>query len=180
MEMHLGNTLPQRTTVMWMLVATSVFFAIPVLRMARRALAESGGTAVGGWAMTATILALLVLLPLGIARHMHQRTYVVTDETITWLQGDRARVEMQFADLKSVHMRYDGGLGAATPEWFNDAIVLVGPDSHGQPRVLRVSRVFVTTLHPLLLQIAEELRARPGLMDAGDREVFDDRLAEGS
>lgn len=178
MSTDLGAELPQRSTVMWILVGTAVIFLVPTWRMVRSSVDQSGSQQLGWWAMTAAIALLLVVLPLWIARTMSQRHYYVSPDRVTWLQGERIRMQMRFEDVDRVLMRYDGGLGASTPEWFNDAVVLVGRDQDGRERHLRVSRVFVTTLHPLLERVAEDVARRPALMEADDRAVLEGRLAE--
>ena len=179
MSVDLGTELPQRSTVMWILVGTAVVFLVPTWRTARASLAADGAQQLGGWAMTAVLALLLVVLPLWIARHMSQRHYHVSDDAVTWRQGDRVRAQVRFAELERVRMTHDGGLGAATPELLNDAVVLQSRDDTGRERRLRVSTVFVTTLEPLLEQVAREVARRPELMAADDRATLEARLTDG-
>ncbi len=70
-----------------------------------------------GWGMTLAVFLLFAVLPLYCAWNLHQRHYVVSDTTVTRLKGDTPTQTMAFVDVEEVRARFDGGLGAATPEW---------------------------------------------------------------
>ncbi len=180
MDAGLGTELPQRTSVVWLLLACGLVLVIPTLRMVGKALAEDAMPALlVGWGMTLVVFLLFVVLPLYCAWNLHQRHYVVSDTTVTRLKGDTPTQTMAFADVEEVRARFEGGLGAATPEWFNQAVVMIGTDKSGERRQLRVSKVFVESLHPLLERLAEEVDRRPQLLTSdAERELFTSALSD--
>ena len=180
MSVDLGTELPQRSSLVWLLLGTAVLFAVPVARMVRRALRERGvPTVLLAWGTTAAVLATVVVAPVAMAVHLHRRHTWVGEEAVTRTRGDVVVERLRLADLDEVRVRHDGGLGAATPEELNDVVELVGTDDTGRLRTMRVSRVWVTTLEPLLHRLAEEVERRPDLLrDEEERRLFDGALAE--
>lgn len=164
----LGTELPQRTTMMWILVGAAVIFLVPCVRTARRALGESGGTAAGFWAMTAVMLLLLVVVPLTIARSVHQRHTYVSDEAVTIVKGDEVSQQIAFDDLTEVKVRFSGRGGET---FRNEKIFLAGPLRTGRGNVL-VSRFYVDSLRPLLERLAVEVEQRPELLTSDAERGF--------
>jgi hypothetical protein len=170
---RLGTELPQRSTITWILLAAAVVFLVPCVRTARRALGESGGTAAGLWAMTAVMALLLVVVPLLIARSIHQRHTYVSDEAVSIVTGDELRQQIAFDDLTAVKVRYSGRGGST---FRNEKVFLEGPLRTGSGTVL-VSRMYVDSLQPLLRRLAAEVAERPELL-AGEveRDYFEHAL----
>lgn len=157
----LGTELPQRTTIMWILLGAAVVFLVPTVRTARRAMGESGGTAAGFWAMAAVMLVLLVLVPAWIARSMHQRHTYLSADGVTVTSGDDVRKQIAFADLEEVKVRYSGRGGET---FRNEKVFLVGRLASGERGAVVVSRTHVETLQPLLDRLAAEVARRPELL----------------
>lgn len=156
----LGTELPQRGTIMWILLGAAVVFAIPCLRTARRAMGESGGTAAGFWAMSALMVLLLVVLPLLVARSLHQRHTYLSEDGVTVISGD-ARRSVAFADLEEVKVRYSTRGGQV---FRNEKVFLVGRGAGGRREVVVVSRYYVDSLQPLLQRLEAEIAGRPELL----------------
>ncbi|MBD3947324.1 hypothetical protein [Nocardioides ganghwensis] len=169
----LGTELPQRTTIMWILLAAAVVFLVPTARTARRALGESGGTAAGLWAMSAVMVVLLVVVPLRVARSIQQRHTYLSDDAVTVVSGDDRRT-LAFADLEEVKVRYSTRGGSV---FRNEKVFLVGRSDRGERTVITVSRYYVETMQPLLRRLAVEVDQRPGLLDGDlERDYFDHAL----
>ncbi|NYE36282.1 hypothetical protein F4692_001386 [Nocardioides cavernae] len=155
-----GTELPQRHTLVYVLVAAAVVLAVPCARMAWRALGLSGGAAAGGWAMTVVMVGLLVVVPLLLARSIQTRHTYVSDEAVTVVRSGGVSQRIAFADLTEVRVRFSGRGGDALR---NDQVFLLGPNSSGRAGVV-VSRFHVDTLQPLLQRLAAEVERRPGLL----------------
>lgn len=167
----LGTELPQRTTIMWILLGAAVVFLVPTVRTARRAMGESGGTAAGFWAMAAVMLLVLVLVPAWIARSMHQRHTYLSAEGVTVTSGDDVRKQIAFADLEEVRVRYSGRGGET---FRNEQVFLVGRLTGGERGAVVVSRAQVETLQPLLDRLAAEVARRPELLTSDvERDYFE-------
>lgn len=165
----LGTELPQRTTIMWILLAAAVVFLVPTVRTVRRALAESGGTAAGFWGMAAVMLLLLVVVPAWIAWSIHQRHTYVSAEGVTVTSGGDVRQQIAFADLEEVKVRYSGRGGET---FRNEKVFLVGRVAGGERGAVVVSRVYVETLQPLLDRLAAEVDQRPELLTSDAERGF--------
>ena len=148
---------------MWGGLAVAVVFAWPALMTVRRALAESEQVALA-WALAAGVVLVLVLVPLLMAWTYGRKHVYVSDEALTVTAGDRVTRQVRFADLTEVRVLVDGGMGSATAEYWNQAVAVRGPHADGSTRWTKVSRTFVTTLDPLLRELAEEVRRRPDLI----------------
>lgn len=170
----LGTELPQRSTIMWVLLAAAVVFLVPCVRTVRRAAGESGGTAAGLWAMAAVMALLLVLVPLLVARSIHQRHTYLSDHGVTVVSGGERR-SVAFADLDEIKVRYSTRGGTALR---NEKVFLVGRRPDGERTVIVVSRYYVETLQPLLRRLHEEVERRPELLDGDlERTYFDYALS---
>ena len=170
----LGTELPQRGTITWILVAAATVFVVPCLRTARRALDESGGTAAGFWGMTAVMVLLLVVVPLLVARSIHQRHTYLSDDAVTVTSGDDRR-RIDFAALEEVKVRYSTRGGQV---FSNEKVFLVGQLADGRRGVVVVSRFYVESLQPLLERLAVEVGQRPGLLsDETERGYFEYALS---
>ncbi|MDR7252983.1 hypothetical protein J2X46_001968 [Nocardioides sp. BE266] len=165
----LGTELPQRTTIMWILLAAAVVFLVPTVRTVRRATGESGGTAAGFWGMAVVMLLVLVLLPAWIARSMHERHTYLSDEGVTVTSGDDVRQQIAFADLEEVKVRF-GPRGGET--FRNEQVFLVGRLASGDRGSVVVSRASVETLQPLLERLSAEVERRPELLTSDVERGF--------
>lgn len=172
----LGNELPQRMTITWILVGFAVLLLVPTVRTAARAVsADTGGQTVGFGATALVMAALFVVTPLLVARANHQRHVYVSDEAVTVVSGSD-RTSVAFDDLREVRVRVSGTGGA----FANQKVFLVAGGAggaDGQRRVLSVSRYSVETIQPLLRRLATEVEQRPELLDGDlERGYFEDAL----
>lgn len=168
----LGTELPQRHTFVWVLLVAAAVFAVPVVRTAVKALGESGGTAVGAWAMTAVMALVLVVVPLLLVRSILVRHTYVSDEAVSVVTGDTLRQQVAFDDLTEIRVRYSGRGGALR----NEKVFLSGSLRTGQGQVL-VSRFYVDSLQPLLQRLAAEVAERPELLQGEvERDYFEHAL----
>lgn len=166
----LGTELPQRHTFVWFLLIAAVVFAVPVVRTARSTAGESGGPAVGGWAMAAVMALVLVVVPLLLVRGILTRHTYVSDETVSVVTGGELRQQVAFDDLTEIKIRYSGRGGST---FRNEKVFLSGPLRTGYGSVL-VSRFYVDSLQPLLQPLAAEVAERPDLLQGEvERDYFD-------
>lgn len=166
----LGTELPQRHTFVWFLLIAAVVFAVPVVRTVRSATGESGGTAVGAWAMSAVMALVLVVVPLLLVRSILTRHTYVSDETVSVVKGGELRQQVAFDDLTEIKVRYSGRGGST---FRNEKVFLSGPLRTGSGSVL-VSRFYVDSLQPLLQRLAAEVAERPDLLQGEvERDYFD-------
>ena len=166
----LGTELPQRHTYLGFMLVAALVFAVPCFRMARRSWSETGGTAVGAWAMTAVMVLVLVVAPLLIARSISTRHTFVSDEAVTLVSGDTVRQQIAFADITEIRVRYSGTGGNT---FRNEKVFLVGPLRTGSGTVM-VSRMYVDSLQPLLERLAAEVAERPELLTSDiERDFFE-------
>lgn len=169
----LGTELPQRNTFVWLLLVAALVFAVPCVRMARSAVGESGGAAIGAWAFTAVMALVLVVVPLLLVRSILVRHTYVSDETVSVLAGDTLRQQIAFDDLTEVRVRYSGRGGST---FRNEKVFLLGTLRTGQGQVL-VSRFYVDSLQPLLQRLSAEVAERPELLKSEvERGYFEHAL----
>ena len=169
----LGTELPQRHTFVWFLLIAALVFAVPVFRTARTALGESGGTAIGGWAMAAVMALVLVVVPLLLVRSILARHTYVSDEAVSVVAGGEVRQQIAFDDLTEVKVRYSGRGGSTLR---NEKVFLNGPLRTGSGTVL-VSRFYVDSLQPLLQRLEAEVAERPELLQGEvERGYFEHAL----
>lgn len=161
----LGTELPQRHTFVWFLLIAALVLAVPCVRMARRALDETGGAAAGAWAMTAVMLLVLVVVPLLLVRSILVRHTYVSEDAVTIVAGGEVKQQLAFADVTEVKVRFSGRGGDT---FRNEKVFLAGTLREGRGTVL-VSRFHVDTLQPLLARLADEVEQRPELL-RGDVE----------
>lgn len=170
----LGTELPQRHTFVWFLLIAALVFAVPVVRTARKALGESGGTAIGAWAMAAVMALVLVVVPLLLVRGILARHTYVSDEAVSVVTGGEVRQQIAFDDLTEIRVRYSGRGGTTLR---NEKVFLSGPLRTGRGTVL-VSRFYVDTLQPLLRRLEAEIAERPELLKGEvERDYFDHALS---
>jgi hypothetical protein len=173
-----GTELPPRGVFVWGGLAVAVVFLWPAIMTVRRAVAETEQVALA-WALAVGTTLVLVVVPLAMAWSYGRKHVYVSDEALTVTAGDRVKRQVRFADVSEVRVLVDGGLGSATPEFWNQAVAVRGPDQHGAARWTKVSRTFVTTLDPLLRQLADEVRRRPDLIRREpERELFEEYLRD--
>ena len=166
----LGTELPQRHTFVWVLVVAAVVFAVPVVRMVRAATGESGGTAIGAWAMAAVMALVLVVAPLLLVRSILTRHTYVSDEAVSVVTGGEVRQQIAFDDLAEIKVRYTGEGGKVMP---SERIFLSGEPRVGRGTIL-VSRFHVESLQPLLRRLEAEVAERPELLHGDlERDYFE-------
>jgi hypothetical protein len=169
----LGTELEQRHTFVWFLLIAALVFAVPVVRTVRAAMGESGGTAIGGWAMAAVMALVLVVVPLLLVRSILVRHTYVSDEAVSVVTGGEVRQQIAFDDLTEVKVRYSGRGGSTLR---NEKVFLSGPLRAGSGSVL-VSRFYVDSLQPLLQRLEAEVAERPELLQGEvEREYFEHAL----
>jgi hypothetical protein len=169
----LGTELPQRYTFVWFLLIAALVFGVAVVRTAVKAMGETGGTAIGAWAMAAVMALVLVVVPLLLVRSIVSRHTYVSDEAVSVVTGDDLRQQVAFDDLTAVKVRYSGRGGALR----NEKIFLEGPLRTGSGTVL-VSRFYVDSLQPLLQRLAAEVAERPELLQGEvERDYFEHALS---
>lgn len=161
----LGTELPQRHTFVWFLVIAAAVFAVPVVRTAVKAMGESGGTAIGAWAMAAVMALVLVVVPLLLVRSILTRHTYVSDEAVSVVTGGELSQQIAFDDLTEVKVRYTGDGGSFMPR---EKIFVSGTPRAGRGTIL-VSRFYVDSLQPLLRRLEVEVAERPELL-RGDLE----------
>lgn len=169
----LGTELPRRHTYVWLLLVAALVFAVPVLRTGRSAMDDSGGTALGGWAMAVVMAFVLVVVPLLLVRSILARHTYVSDEAVSVVTGGDVRQQIAFDDLTEIKVRY-AGRGGSTLR--NEKVFLSGPLRTGNGTVL-VSRFYVDSLQPLLQRLEAEVAERPELLDGEvERDYFEHAL----
>lgn len=169
----LGTELPQRHTNALFLLIAALVFAVPCVRMVRSSWGESGGTAVGAWAMTAVMVLLLVVIPLLLVRGILTRHTYVSDETVSVVKGGEVSQQIAFDDLTEIKVRFSGRGGDT---FRNEKVFLTGPLRTGRGNVL-VSRFYVDSLQPLLERLAAEVAERPELLSSDvERDYFEHAL----
>lgn len=173
MTSDLGVELPQRTTVVWLLIGVAVLFVVPTWRTVGTAL-DAGDTAtkVGGLAMAAGLALLMVVMPLLFARHMIRRHTFVSDAAVTWVQGERVVQQTRFDDIERIHATWDAGLGATRPNLLRDVVELTST-VEGRTQVQRISAFFVTDMRPLMTRLITVVEERPEVLPADERDQFE-------
>ena len=84
-----------------------------------------------------------------------------------------------FDDLIEVRPGIDGSAGAATPEFWNRSITLIGRTTAGRRRGLKVTAQTVESIDPLLLALAPIVARRPELLPHDvHRTLFQDYVAD--
>lgn len=170
----LGTELPQRTVMVRILVGAAVVLTVPTLRTAVTAAGLTGRDAVGAWAMSLVMLAVLVVLPLTLARSIRQRHTFVSDEAVTVITAGGRHRRAAFADLTAVRVRVSGQGGTFLQ---NEKVFLIGPGDTETSRVVLVSRMHVATVRPLLDRLATEVERRPVLLSGDlERDYFERAL----
>jgi hypothetical protein len=174
MDTHLGSELPQRGVFVWAGLGIALCFIFPLVSAIRKALSETEQVALA-WGVVIVMAALLVATPLAAAGSYGRKHVFVSDDAVTVTRGSTVTCHIPLADMTAIRVIVDGGLGPVTPEFWNQAVLLQGPDG----RWTKVSRTFVTTLTPLLERLAPYVERRPGLIaDDQERKLFHDYLAE--
>ena len=166
----LGTELPPRHTFAWFLLIAAVVLAIPVVRTIRSAVGESGGAAIGAWAMVAVMALVLVVVPLLLVRSILTRHTYVSDETVSVAKGGEVSQQIAFDDITEIKVRYSGRGGST---FRNEKVFQSGPLRTGSGSVL-VSRFYVDSLQPLIQRLAAEVAERPDLLQGEvERDYFD-------
>jgi hypothetical protein len=166
----LGTELPQRHTFVWVLLIAAAVFAVPVVRTVVKAMGESGGTAIGAWAMAAVMALVLVVVPLLLVRSILSRHTYVSEDAVSVVTGGELRQQIAFDDLTEVKVRFTGDGGKFMP---NEKIFLAGQPQTGRGTIL-VSRFYVDSLQPLLRRLEAEVANRPELLQGDlERDYFE-------
>ncbi|WP_110180901.1 hypothetical protein [Nocardioides solisilvae] len=177
MDASLGTELPQRGVYVWGGLGIALVMLLPTVRAFRRAAGEQEQVALA-WAVSSVMALVLVVVPALTAWVFARKHVFVSEEAVTVTAGDRVKHQHRFDDVTEVRVLVDGGLGSITPEFWNQAVAVRGPDQDGKVRWTKVSRTFVTTLEPLLRRLSEEVGRRPELIRSDEeRELLQEYLA---
>lgn len=114
--------------------------------------------------LTAAVALLMVVLPLWAIWWLTGRTIVVHPDRVVVRRGEREVRTFAFADLIEVRPEVDGSAGAATPEFWNKAVTLIGRTTAGKRRGLKVTAQTVESIDPLLVALAPVVAGRPELL----------------
>lgn len=140
----------RRILVAASLLAAAIFVSIPVWTV--RAVLTSDSLPVGQLVIGGVATLLLVVVPLWGALQFHRQHVYVGPDRVQLRFGARVVRDLAYADLTEVDLTLDGP---------NQAAVLVGVGTDGQPTGFKVTSNQVQTLDPLV----EALRAaRPELL----------------
>ena len=115
-------------------------------------------------ALTAAVALVLVVLPLWAVWFTRGRTIVVHPDRVVVRRGEREVRSLPYDTLTEVRPGVDGSAGAATPEFWNKSVTLVGRTSEGRRRGFKVSAQTVESIDPLLLALAPVVARRPELL----------------
>lgn len=113
---------------------------------------------------TAGVALVLVVLPLWAVWWTRGRTIVVHPDRVVVRRGDRDVRTFAFDDLIEIRPGVDGSAGAATPEFWNKSVTLLGRTTDGKRRGLKVSAQTVESIDPLLVALAPVVARRPELL----------------
>ncbi|RYC11137.1 hypothetical protein [Nocardioides zhouii] len=113
---------------------------------------------------TVGVALVMVVLPLWAVWWTHGRTIVVHPDRVVLRRGEREVRTFAFDDLIEIRPGVDGSAGAATPEFWNKSVTLLGRTSDGKRRGLKVSAQTVESIDPLLLALAPAVARRPDLL----------------
>lgn len=124
-------------------------------------LAGDGG---GRYLMAGAVGLVMVLVPLWALWWGWRRTVVVHPDRVVVRRGAREVRTFAFDELTEVRPGVDGSAGAATPEFWNKSVTLLGRTTDGRRRGLKVSAQTVESIDPLLLALAPVVARRPDLL----------------
>ncbi|MCF6378381.1 hypothetical protein L2K70_12270 [Nocardioides KLBMP 9356] len=129
--------------------------------------------------LTAAVTLLMVLLPLWALWWLTGRTIVVHPDRVVVCRGGREVRTFAFDDLVEVRPGVDGSAGAATPEFWNKSVTVIGRTTSGKRRGLTVTAQTVESIDPLLVALVPVVARRPGLLPhAVHRTLFDELVAD--
>lgn len=129
--------------------------------------------------LTAAVALVMVALPLWAIWFSRGRTIVVHPDRVVVRRGEREVRTFAFDDLVEVRPTVDGSAGAATPEFWNKAVTLIGRTTDGRRRGLKVTAQTVESIDPLLLALAPVVAQRPELLPHEiHRTLFEDYVAD--
>ena len=129
--------------------------------------------------LTAAVALLMVVLPAWAIWWLTGRAIVVHPDRVVVRRGERVVRTFAFDDLIEVHPGIDGSVGAATPEFWNKAVTLVGRTTAGKRRGLKVTAQTVETIDPLLVALAPVVARRPDLLPHDiHRTLFEEYVAD--
>lgn len=114
--------------------------------------------------LTAAVALVLVVLPAWAAWWTWGRTLAVHPDRVVVHRGEREVRTFAFDDLIEVRPGIDGSAGAATPEFWNKSVTLIGRTTAGKRRGLKVTAQTVESIDPLLLALAPVVARRPELL----------------
>lgn len=125
--------------------------------------------------LTAAVFVFFLALPLWALWLVHDRRYIVRSDRLTVTRRGRTVREFPYAELIEVRPAFEGSAGAATPEFWNKTIFLIGRTPQGKRRGVKVSSQLVESIDPLLVALAPEIARRPELLS---RDVYRANFAE--
>jgi hypothetical protein len=129
--------------------------------------------------LTAAVALVMVVLPAWAIWFSRGRTIVVHPDRVVVRRGEREVRTFAFDDLVEVRPSVDGSAGAATPEFWNKAVTLVGRTTDGRRRGLKVTAQTVESIDPLLLALAPVVARRPDLLPHDvHRTLFEEYVAD--
>ncbi|MBB6627879.1 hypothetical protein H5V45_11175 [Nocardioides sp. KIGAM211] len=172
------TTLPPRHLLAWASLGLAAFFSYPLVQVVRAGQrGEMPALAAAG--IAALIALLFVIGPLWAAQHLLRLRIAVSREHLTTYLGGRLHHRLALAELTEVRPVVDGSVGALTPEAWNPAVWLIGPDQHGRRRALKITLQRVTTMAPLLEALRPVVAARPDLVrDEPARKLLAEYLSD--
>lgn len=114
--------------------------------------------------LTAAVVLVMVLLPLWAIWWLSGRTIAVSRDRVVVRRGGRDVRTFAFDELIEVRPGRDASVGAATPEFWNKSVSLIGRTTDGKRRGLKVTAQTVESIDPLLLALAPVVARRPELL----------------
>jgi hypothetical protein len=103
----------------------------------------------------------------------------VRPDRVVVRRGDSEVRTFRFDDLTEIRPGVDGSAGAATPEFWNKSVTLLGRTSEGRHRGLKVSAQTVESIDPLLLALAPVVADRPDLLPHDvHRKLFEEYVRD--
>lgn len=129
--------------------------------------------------LTAAVALLMVVLPVWAIWWLRGRAIVVHPDRVVVRRGEREVRAFAYDDLIEVRPSVDGSAGAATPEFWNKAVTLIGRTTEGKRRGLKVTAQTVESIDPLLAALAPVVAARPDLLPHDiHRTLFEEYVAD--
>ncbi|KRE94245.1 hypothetical protein ASG76_12780 [Nocardioides sp. Soil774] len=162
MESHLGASSPSTVLTPRPLVRNLALAVLVLGIVLTPATWLDGGPHRG--LLTAAVALLMVVLPLWAVWWLRGRTIIVHPDRVVVRRGEREVRSFAFDDLIEVRPGRDASVGAATPEFWNKSVTLIGRTTAGRRRGLKVTAQTVESIDPLLVALAPVVARRPDLL----------------